>query len=428
MEAGNANRWERPDAPLGTLVFRAGLLSKEKLEAALEEGARSGRRLGEILLQKGWIDEKDLARLLAGQKSLSFVSLAGRGYDAPTARLLSERVCRYHTAIPIEDRNDRVVVAIADPTDDGALQEIRDELGRDVDLVVATGAEITAALDDVFHPAAGGDDVPGATPTAISPVSELGLRIAAPLPEPEAEVAPEPEPEPVAVEPEPFVVEPEPVAVVPEPVAVEPEPVVVEPEPVVVEPEPVAVEREPEPVAAEPEPEPVRESVPSFDSVASPEALAVEPEPVVVEPEPVALEPEPVAVEPEPTFGEPTIERNEEAHVSVAFHSAPPVTPEPEPVAEVPAPSPEDEEGRYRIALCLEGGDEIDVASFADEAEAEAAARELIAGIAKDGEWPRVGNQFIRPERIVSVDIRERQRFGGSGERAAGWGSGSPAA
>ena len=46
MEAGNANRWERPDAPLGTLVYRAGLLSKEKLEAALEEGARSGRRLG----------------------------------------------------------------------------------------------------------------------------------------------------------------------------------------------------------------------------------------------------------------------------------------------------------------------------------------------------------------------------------------------
>jgi hypothetical protein len=413
VEAGNANRWERPDAPLGTLVFRAGLLSKEKLEAALEEGARSGRRLGEILLQKGWIDEKDLARLLAGQKSLSFVSLAGRGYDAPTARLLSERVCRYHTAIPIEDRNDRVVVAIADPTDDGALQEIRDELGRDVDLVVATGAEITAALDDVFHPAAGGDDVPGATPTAISPVSELGLRIAAPLPKPEAEPAPAPEAE-VAPEPEPE----------PEPVAVEPEPFVLEPEPVAVEPELVAVEPEPEPVAAEPEPEPVRESVPSFDSVASPEALAVEPEPVAVEPEPV----EPVAVEPEPTFGEPTIERNEEAHVSVAFHSAPPVTPEPEPVAEVPAPSPEDEEGRYRIALCLEGGDEIDVASFADEAEAEAAARELIAGIAKDGEWPRVGNQFIRPERIVSVDIRERQRFGGSSERAAGWGSGSPAA
>jgi len=141
---------------------------------------------------------------------------------------------------------------------------------------------------------------------------------------------------------------------------------------------------------------------------------------------------------------EPTIERNEEAHVSVAFHTPPAV--EPEPVAEtVPAdpmpvvePEPEPEaqpvatsapvappdakEAQFRIALCLEGGDEIDVAFFNDEAEAEAAARELIAGIAKDGEWPRVGNQFIRPERIVSVEIREQQRWTGSGARAS-WGT-----
>ena len=45
MEQANGTRWERPDAPLGTLVYRAGLLSKEKLEAALEEGQRSGKSL-----------------------------------------------------------------------------------------------------------------------------------------------------------------------------------------------------------------------------------------------------------------------------------------------------------------------------------------------------------------------------------------------
>ena len=130
MEQSNGTRWERPDAPLGTLVYRAGLLSKDKLEAALEEGQRSGRRLGEILLQKGWIDEKDLARLLAGQRGLQFVSLKGRGYERETAKLLPERVCRYHNAIAVESSGERVLVAIADPTDDGALQEIKDELAK----------------------------------------------------------------------------------------------------------------------------------------------------------------------------------------------------------------------------------------------------------------------------------------------------------
>ncbi len=117
---GSGGGWQRPDAPLGTLVYRAGLLSKEKLETALEEGQRTGRRLGEVLLQKGWIDEKDLARLLAGQKGLSFVSLHGRGFDPEVARLLSEQLCRFHNAMPVERNGDSVLVAVADPTDEAA--------------------------------------------------------------------------------------------------------------------------------------------------------------------------------------------------------------------------------------------------------------------------------------------------------------------
>jgi hypothetical protein len=143
-------RWERPDAPLGTLVYRAGLLSKDKLESALEEGRKSGRRLGEILLQKNWIEEKDLARLLAGQKGLAFVSLRGRGFDEEIARSLPERVSRFHNAMAVEIEGDDLLVAIADPGNDEAVADIRRELGRPFRLVVATPSEIRTALDDTF--------------------------------------------------------------------------------------------------------------------------------------------------------------------------------------------------------------------------------------------------------------------------------------
>ena len=66
---------ERSDAPLGTLIFRAGLLPAETIESALEEGVKTGKRLGEILTERGLISEIDLARLLAGQKGLDFVTL-----------------------------------------------------------------------------------------------------------------------------------------------------------------------------------------------------------------------------------------------------------------------------------------------------------------------------------------------------------------
>jgi hypothetical protein len=423
MEQSNGTRWERPDAPLGTLVYRAGLLSKEKLEAALEEGQRSGRRLGEILLQKGWIDEKDLARLLAGQKGLQFVSLKGRGYERETAKLLPERVCRYHNAVAVESSGERVLVAIADPTDDGALAEIRDELGRPIELVVATTSEIRGALDELFGagapPAAPAEAAPNVS--AITPIGDLGLRIAVPAPAEESEpepvaetpVAAEPEPEPAAA-PEPVV------AAVPEPEP-EPEPVAVPAEPVVTPlPDPVVhAEPEPEPEApAAPEPTAPAAPVPSLESITS------------------AL-PDPV-----PSVPEPTIERNEAAHVSVAFNAppvverepaaAPPASDEPEP-AEAPEPAPVVEavaeerpaptDAPYCLVLNLVDGEQVDVAYFAESDEASAAARALVAGITRDAEWPQVGLTFYPPERIASVEIRERQRFAGNPARA-GWGGG----
>ncbi len=85
---------ERPDAPLGTLIFRAGLLPAETIENALEEGVKTGRRLGEILVERNLIKEEDLTRLLAGQKGLPFVSLRERGIEPDAARLLSEDQAR----------------------------------------------------------------------------------------------------------------------------------------------------------------------------------------------------------------------------------------------------------------------------------------------------------------------------------------------
>jgi hypothetical protein len=464
MEQSNGTRWERPDAPLGTLVYRAGLLSKDKLEAALEEGQKTGRRLGEILLQKGWIDEKDLARLLAGQKGLQFVSLKGRGYERETAKLLPERVCRYHNAIPVEASGERILVAIADPTDDGALQEIRDELGRPIELVVAATSEIRAALDELFG---AGAPVPppaeGEQPvSAISPIGDLGLRIAVAPPEPE------PEPEPVAVDPEP-VAQAEPLAVEPEPVAFEPEPAapaepaaaeVSEPEPAVAEPQHVAG---PEPAAAveavpvtEPEPEPAAEQEPSIVPLPDP-VSRLEPDPerepeAVPEPSepPAAAEPPAAPTAPVPTLEsirsalpdpvpsvtEPTIERNEEAHVSLAFNPPPAPEPDPAPVAPEAAPAPEPSapqpvsalpdqrptpaDAPFCLVLNLVDGDEVDVAFFAEPDEATAAARALVAGITRDAEWPQVGRTFYPPERIASVEIRERRSFTGNASRA-GW-------
>ena len=93
-----------------------------------------------------------------------------------------------------------------------------------------------------------------------------------------------------------------------------------------------------------------------------------------------------------------------------------------DPVEETETPETIESDMGWRIVLNLSDDEEIDVALFTTEAEANAAARELVAGIAQEGEWPQVGRKFIPPERITSVEVRERVRFDGSSDRAE-WGA-----
>ncbi|HLM92472.1 MAG TPA: hypothetical protein VK273_01540, partial [Gaiellaceae bacterium] len=165
---------ERPDAPLGTLIFRAGLLPAETIENALEEGVKTGRRLGEILIERGLLQEEDITRLLAGQKGLPFVSLRSEPIDPGATRLLSEGQARLFSALPIRFEEGLPLVAVADPTNDVLNRNIREALGQEVRFVVAGRTELNEVIGEAYSGT---------------------LRAVAPAPEPEVEAEPAPEPE-----------------------------------------------------------------------------------------------------------------------------------------------------------------------------------------------------------------------------------------
>jgi hypothetical protein len=250
---------ERPDAPLGTLIFRAGLLPAETIESALQESSRTGKRLGEILLERKLLEESALSRLLAGQKGLPFVTLRERGVDQEAARLFTEDQARLYRALPFQLESGSPTVAISDPTNEVVMRNIREALdGTDVQFAVATRTELTEVITELYNPNShtpngngNGSYTNGASPEHEAPVAVAEPEIAAePQPEPEAQ----PEPEPLA-EAEAFVEaapEPEPIAVADPLVEATAEPVPVDPAPV-----------EPQPAAApEPEPAPLRIAAP----------------------------------------------------------------------------------------------------------------------------------------------------------------------
>ena len=138
------------DLPLGSLIVRDGIARPDDVRLALIEAQETDRRLGEVMLERGWIRERDLARLLAEQEKLEFVDLAKVDLVDDAVDSLPESVARRYGAVGYAFAGKVLLVAIADPTDDAGLDGVRDAAGRRVRFRVALASEIDAALAEAY--------------------------------------------------------------------------------------------------------------------------------------------------------------------------------------------------------------------------------------------------------------------------------------
>jgi type IV pilus assembly protein PilB len=134
--------------PLGALLVREGLLTTEQLESALAEKEGSGRRLGEIVVGHGWVPPASLAMLLAEQHALEYLDLGVERIDPTAATLLPEPLARRYGAIPIRFLSDSVVlVAVSDPTNVFASDDMKIAIGMNIQLAVSSAPDVVAAID-----------------------------------------------------------------------------------------------------------------------------------------------------------------------------------------------------------------------------------------------------------------------------------------
>src|SRR5262245_15532691 len=137
---------KRKTKQLGQILIEQGLINEEQLERALEEHRQTPKSLGRVLIDLGLIKESDLVRALAEQVGLEFVDLADYPVDATLTTLLPDSLARRYRAIPIGERDGRLLVAMSDPANVYALDDIRTITGRDVQPIVATAADVEQAI------------------------------------------------------------------------------------------------------------------------------------------------------------------------------------------------------------------------------------------------------------------------------------------
>jgi type IV pilus assembly protein PilB len=137
---------KRKSKQLGQILIEQGFITPEQLEAALEEHRRTPKSLGRTLIDLGMIKEGDLVRALAEQVGLEFVDLTDYPVDATATNLLPEALARRYRAIPIGERDGKLLVAMSDPANVYALDDIRTITNRDVQPLVATAADVERAI------------------------------------------------------------------------------------------------------------------------------------------------------------------------------------------------------------------------------------------------------------------------------------------
>ena len=120
--------------PLGRLLIAGGFIDEEQLDEALEE-TTTGRRLGEVVVHRGWASEDDVAKALAEQWQLAYVERASIWFDGDALERLSRDEAQQIGALPTRIQDGRVVVAVAEPTEE-RLAKLRAVIGDDTLVVV----------------------------------------------------------------------------------------------------------------------------------------------------------------------------------------------------------------------------------------------------------------------------------------------------
>ncbi|MDQ2982273.1 MAG: hypothetical protein M3R26_08135, partial [Actinomycetota bacterium] len=163
--------------PLGTLVYRAGLMPLETVNRALAEAADSGRRLGEVLLEYG-LPERELTRLLAAQHGQEFVDLTEYPADPEVVHLLPRSVAEMYCALPLRREGECTLVAVPDADNASHLTRLREALHGPIRLVTAARSDIKDAIERAHEP-------PQGMITQMALAEARTQAVAEPEPEPE---------------------------------------------------------------------------------------------------------------------------------------------------------------------------------------------------------------------------------------------------
>ena len=135
-----------PKQPLGQILLDKGLVTQEQLDEALGIQKNTTEQIGRIVVDLGYVVERDVLRAHAEQLGIPFLELDRTSVDEDVAKAIPQSVVQRYNAVPIRRSGNRLTVAMADPTNVFALDDIRLITGYEIDPMLAAPDDIGTLL------------------------------------------------------------------------------------------------------------------------------------------------------------------------------------------------------------------------------------------------------------------------------------------
>ncbi|HLD09474.1 MAG TPA: GspE/PulE family protein [Methylophilaceae bacterium] len=136
---------------LGEILVQQQLITADQLNKSLEQQKRSGRKLGRVFVENGYVTETQISEALARQLQVPFIDLTQFNIKPETIHKLPEAQARRFRAVILEDRGDSYLVGMADPTDLFAYDEISRLLRKEIELAVVLEGHVLQVIDRTYR-------------------------------------------------------------------------------------------------------------------------------------------------------------------------------------------------------------------------------------------------------------------------------------
>ncbi len=135
---------------LGELLIEAGVITKEQLENLLLLQKNSGKKLGELIVAEKIVDEQQIVEVLEFQLRIPRIDFDKITINSDTSKLISENLARKHILIPVHREGDTLTVAMADPLDLFAIDDVKVSTALDVKPAIARKSSILTAIERYY--------------------------------------------------------------------------------------------------------------------------------------------------------------------------------------------------------------------------------------------------------------------------------------